>query len=1098
MQCGTRLAAACAHCGTELPAEARFCPRCGEAVGVAPQQPPRRDPRAYTPKHLADKILTGKSALEGERKQVTVLFADVKGSVELAEKVDPEEWHRILDRFFAILSEGVHRFEGTVNQFTGDGIMALFGAPIAHADHARRACHAALALREELRGYADELARSRGVEFSVRMGLNSGEVIVGRIGDDLRMDYTAQGHTVGLASRLEQLAGAGSVYLSEDTAALVSDFFRLRDLGEFEVKGVREPLRVFELEGVGPERSRLDIARARGFSPFLGRDRELEKLESALASAKSGHGQIVAVHGEAGVGKSRLCLEFAERCRARGVQVYAADCVPYGRALPLSPVQQFLQSFFRIEEADDPRAARKKIAEVLLRQGPGMEETLHLVYDFMGVPDPEHPLPEMEVETGHRLFVQTLRRICMTCGETPTLIVFEDLQWADAGTEAFLEQIADSVATNPALLLVTYRPEYEALWLRGRTHDQLRLMPLASDTVDELLAEVLGTDPGLRALATRIRERAGGNPFFVEEVVHSLADEGSLEGQRGAHRLVKPVDELAIPPTIQGVVAERIDRLKDGQKEVLQMAAVIGREFSQQLLEKIVDLPEAELVRVLRELESSEFIHPKRVYPRTEYAFRQPLTQEVAYRSQLMDRRASLHAKVARLLEAEKCEASDDCAALLAHHWERAGDALKAAQWSLQAAEWTAPRDPRESLRHYRKAIALLDTLPESPEMLSLAVLARAGVLGGAAFLPVDPSEVTLLFEQGKALAKRGDDQRGLVKLFSSYGLVQASSGNADAALEHAKEAVRLARELDDPEFEASMRAMILFAHYGAGRLREAFEYAADAESRLPGGGASTNDQVTAENFLSRGFRGLMLTFAGGFEDAKRELERAIQFAHEQGKTYSWMHGALVDLAGFTLQNDGAMQHARAGVAAAEQFGSPFFTALAARSLGRAYMLEERWPEAIASLEQALGLIRETRTAVELEGVVLALLAEAQLAAGDGERARALAEEGVRIGEKRHTRLSETHARLALAHILLCTQGTRESAAVSEELGRVSALIEETGARSYLPFVYMARAELANAEGDAATRERELLQARDLFQEMGAPAQAERINARLG
>ena len=273
VQCGTRLVAACAHCGTELPAEARFCPQCGQEVGAAPQQPTRRDPRAYTPKHLADKILTAKSALEGERKQVTVLFADVKGSVELAEKVDPEEWHRILDRFFAILSEGVHRFEGTVNQFTGDGIMALFGAPIAHADHALRACHAALALREELRGYADELARTRGVEFSVRMGLNSGEVIVGRIGDDLRMDYTAQGHTVGLASRLEQLADAGSVYLSEDTVALVSGFFRLRDLGEFEIKGVREPLRVFELEGVGRERGekgeRGEGAEGAGFRPDL-------------------------------------------------------------------------------------------------------------------------------------------------------------------------------------------------------------------------------------------------------------------------------------------------------------------------------------------------------------------------------------------------------------------------------------------------------------------------------------------------------------------------------------------------------------------------------------------------------------------------------------------------------------------------------------------------------------------------------------------------------------------------------------------------------------------------------------------------------------
>ncbi len=310
MQCGVRLALACAQCGAELPAAAGFCISCGRSVAPASAPAPERDLRVYTPKHLADKILTSKSALEGELKQVTVLFADIQRSMELANAIDPEEWHRIMDRFFTILAEGIHRFEGTVNQFTGDGIMALFGAPIAHEDHAQRACYAALHLTRELRCYGDELRVERGLNLGVRIGLNSGQVVVGKIGDDLRMDYTAQGPTVGLAARMEQIAAPDRVCLTQHTARLIEGYFQLRDLGETKVKGVGEPLRVYELEGVGSMRTRLDLARARGFLRFVGRVDEMAALKAALERTIEGNGQVVGIVGVAGVGKSRLCLEF--------------------------------------------------------------------------------------------------------------------------------------------------------------------------------------------------------------------------------------------------------------------------------------------------------------------------------------------------------------------------------------------------------------------------------------------------------------------------------------------------------------------------------------------------------------------------------------------------------------------------------------------------------------------------------------------------------------------------------------------------------------------------------------------------------------------
>ncbi|TMB00790.1 MAG: hypothetical protein E6J70_09570 [Deltaproteobacteria bacterium] len=338
---------ACPRCATFNPVSQRFCDSCGQQLASTGTPERARDLRAYTPRHLIEKILTTRSALEGERKQVTVLFADMVDSMRLAERVDAEEWHRVLDRFFQILAAGIHRFEGTINQFTGDGVMALFGAPVAHEDHARRGCHAALHMMDELRGYASGL-RVRGLEFSVRMGLNSGEVVVGTIGDDLRMDYTAQGHAVGLAARMEQVAAPGTVYVSEHTARLVEGFFTLRDHGTPPMKGVSTPVRVFELEGIGPLRTRLDAAGVRGFSRLVGREEELAWLDGILARALESNGQVVGVVGDAGVGKSRVCLEFVNRCRARGIAVQEAHCPAHASTVPLLPIRELLRSYFAL------------------------------------------------------------------------------------------------------------------------------------------------------------------------------------------------------------------------------------------------------------------------------------------------------------------------------------------------------------------------------------------------------------------------------------------------------------------------------------------------------------------------------------------------------------------------------------------------------------------------------------------------------------------------------------------------------------------------------------------------------------------------------
>ncbi|MBW2578961.1 MAG: AAA family ATPase, partial [Deltaproteobacteria bacterium] len=527
--CGAPLSATCVTCGATPPPGSGFCNGCGAALGATTASNPasERAPADYTPRHLADKILQSKSALEGERKQVTVMFADVKGSMDLAGQVDAERWHEILDGFFTILADGVHRFEGTVNQYTGDGIMALFGAPIAHEDHAQRACYAALHLREELDRYATEIKREHGIGFSTRMGLHSGEVVVGKIGDDLRMDYTAQGQSVGLAQRMESLASPDSCYLTAATAALASGYFEFEDLGEFNVKGVTEKVHVHRLTGIGSSRSRFDISLARGLSRFVGRAADLRILEDATEQAATGNGQVIGVVAEAGTGKSRLCFEFMERCRARGMQVFEGRAVAHGRNIPLLPILEVFRAYFEIRQEDDDRTAREKIAGRMVLLDHAFAEALPLLFDFLGVADPQRPAPRLDPEARQRQLLAVMRQVIQSVSEErPTVTLIEDLHWMDEASGEFLAHMVEAREGSRNVLLLNFRPEYRADWMQKSWYRQIALTPLGKEAIAELLADLLGSDPSLAGLASPIHARTSGNPFFTEEVTQTLIESG--------------------------------------------------------------------------------------------------------------------------------------------------------------------------------------------------------------------------------------------------------------------------------------------------------------------------------------------------------------------------------------------------------------------------------------------------------------------------------------------------------------------------------------------------------------------------------------------
>jgi class 3 adenylate cyclase/tetratricopeptide (TPR) repeat protein len=1027
---------------------------------------------------------------------VTVLFADVMGSMELAERSDPEEWRSIMARFFAILCEGVHRFEGTVDKFTGDGIMALFGAPVAHEDHARRASYAALHLQRELATYAAELRRSQGLSFSVRTGLNSGEVVVGAIGEDLGMDYTAIGYTVGLAQRMEQLAAADRIYVTEHTASLVEDHVALTDLGEFQVKGTSRSLRVYELTGAAPDRAGAPARRrTRGYSPFVGRDEELHSLETALERAVAGEAQVVGIVGEAGVGKSRLCSEFTRRLRERGVPVYHAAGQPHAKSVPLHPVLQLMRAYFDIGEQDSGQTARERIAGKLLLLDESFADDLPLLFELLAVPDPERSPPRMDPEARQRQLLALTKRVIRAQGKrAPGVNLFEDLHWLDPASEAFVANHVDAIHGTQILTVVNFRPEYRAPWMSKSYYRQIALGPLAPEATGQLLADLLGSDPSLEGLPELIRERTRGNPFFVEEVVQSLVEAGCLEGEPGAYRLVRAADTLAVPASVQAVLAARIDRLPARGKSVLQAAAVIGTEFPAPVLARVTGLAHAELDEVMGELVGAEFVYEQDLYPEAIYAFKHPLTQEVAYGSQLAERRAAVHADVARALAEQYPERLDERAALLAQHWEAAGEELAAAHWHALAADWAGTNDPNGALRHWSRVRELTDALPASKDTVRLGLGARVNSLNFGWRLGISHEDAETLFADADRMAAESGDVRSRAILLSIYSTVRGhSEGDLREYARLAREAIALADSARDPALYLTVSGGVTYALFCIGEYREAAAVCdraielADGDPTVGAGvvvGCPYAFCVTA--------KGVAIGNLGDLQEGRRLVEQGMTLAREQRdlELVGWGHWWSTWQSHFLGETEAAVAHAGQAIEIAERIGDSYSRAWAWCWLGLAERGRGEWLRAVEALERSAALSRERRTAVEGEALRLAVLAECHAGLGELERARDGAAEAAEVARRQGHVIWEAYASVALARVLLACGELDD---VEPALDRALRQARRSRTRIFEPLIHVERAALARARGEAARADRELLDAKRLFSEVGAREQAARL-----
>jgi class 3 adenylate cyclase/tetratricopeptide (TPR) repeat protein len=754
-------------------------------------------PQTYTPKYLAEKIISSKAALEGERKLVTILFADVKSSMELLADRDPEEARKIIDPVLAHMMESVHRYEGTVNQVMGDGIMALFGAPLAHEDHAVRACYAALRMQDLIRQYTEETRRNYGIEVQIRVGIHSGEVVVRSIGSDLRMDYSAVGLTTHLAARMEQLAPPGVTRLTGEAVRLAEGFVQVKPLGLIPIKGIAEPREVFELLGAAAVRTRLQAASARGFTRFVGRDAELEQMRQAAEYARRGQGQIVAVVGEPGVGKSRLLYEFIHSHRTHGWLVLEASSVSYGKATPFLPVADLLRAYLRIGDRDDARTVRAGIVGTLLTLDRALEVVAghHLA---TGRPGDQRSLAQDRTRTASPTYDRRYQTFALRESRAqPLLLVFEDLHWIDAETQAVLDSVVASMPTAPVFLAVNYRPEYRHDWAAKTYYRQLRIDPLLPETADELLQTLLGMDASLKPLKALLIGRTEGNPLFLEESVRTLVESHALIGEAGAYRLTKAVDILKVPATVQAILATRIDRLQPEFKRLLQAASVIGKDVPFVLLEAIAEMSGDQLWHSLSALQAAEFLYEARLFPDLEYTFKHALTHDVSYGSLLEDRRRHLHTAVVAALEGLYADRVSEVVEVLAHHAVRGRLGEKAVRYLRQAGAKAVARSANQRGRRVVRNGA--GPMPETAESLSDTLNIRIA-LGPAldAVHGAHAEEVRISYERALGLVERlGDVSRRFPAIWGLW-YVAIYRGQYQRAYEYAQQLLSVAQASND------------------------------------------------------------------------------------------------------------------------------------------------------------------------------------------------------------------------------------------------------------------------------------------------------------
>jgi class 3 adenylate cyclase/tetratricopeptide (TPR) repeat protein len=1065
----------CGSCQEVAPPRARFCPFCGLPLGTTGREAPTTLPRGGAPggaDHSAPR-----SDLSGERKHVTVLFADVTASMAVLTSHDAEEAATLFDLVLEYMAEAVRRYEGTVMNVLGDGILALFGAPVAQEDHAVRACYAALRMQERISAYGDAVQRTHGIPIQIRVGLNSGEVVLRAIGADPGA-RSVVGQTVHVASRMEQLAKPGTILATSETVALGAGRVRTRALGPVNVKGLADPIHVFEVVGALGSSTRAESP-ARALTPLLGRQAEMGQLAAALDMVRQGMGQLVAVTGEAGIGKTRLVQEFLRLCRAGGCLAFDAAAQPFSRAIGHRTGLDVVRSYFGIDRADSLQSIRRKIEAAIPPVAPELGEQVPAMLWQLGVLDAGHPFWRLDAATRRqRAFEANFRFIGAEARRRPFVLVLENLQWIDADAEDSLKLLAKGLMPF-TLVVVTYRPDYDEGWLLRAGATRVHLDPLGPATAVGLLDTLLGVAPELAPLKGLLIERAGGNPFFLEESVRDLAQSGVLSGERGQYRLERPVTAIHVPSTVRSVLEARIDRLPPGDKRVLQCAAVIGEHVSSGLLEAVADLPGDEMLASLARLRQAEFLEEQALFPEPVHAFRHSLTHDVAYGSLLHDRRRALHARTLAALERRHAVLVDIVEAL-AHHAFRAELWDQALHYSWQAGIRTGAG--RDAVAFFEQALAALGHLPDDTAHRALAVDLRDELARVLVPLGEHP-RIVLMLREAQALAMSIEDRARLARTLALLSSAYWEVGDSAGAIETGERAVAVAERVGEPD----LRVMANFSLGGAARAIGDYRRAVSLlRANLPlTDGARATDHfglAGAASVLTRGHLAWSLAELGDFAEAVDRADEAIRLAQATGHAFSQAHAQLA--LGGTLLRQGRLAEAipvlERGLALTKD--APFLFAPTAGDLGVIYALSGRGDAGVELAERGV-LQAERMGRLGRLSLIVTHLGEACFFAGRRADAGRQAERALALAIERGERGNQVYAH-RLAGLVAAEDDPPRVEAARHHLGQAVDLAGTLGMRPLAARCHLALGRLARRLGDGAAARPHFDTARALLETM--------------
>jgi class 3 adenylate cyclase/tetratricopeptide (TPR) repeat protein len=811
-ECGTKLELICPMCQFANLPSFKFCGKCGHNLPLASEKPPEQPSldekiakiQRYLPEKLTEKILSQRGKIEGEHKQVTVMFCDMQGFTALSERLGPEDVYSIMDQVYEIMIRKVHEFEGTVNEMTGDGIMALFGAPIALEDAPQRAVRSAQAIHMEMTRFNHNIRQERtGIPpLKLRIGIHSGPVVVGTLGNDLRVEFKAVGDTVNLASRMETLAEPGTTYVSEATFKLTEGLFLFEALGEKEVKGRTEKVRIFRVIAHSTRTTRFDVSAERGLTPFVGRSRELELMLDAFERAKEGRGQSVSIVAEAGIGKSRLLYEFRKAIANEDVTFLEGRCLSYGRNVAYHPVIDLLRSNFNIREEHSDEEIRSKVKRGLKITQVDEDSTLPYILDLLSVPDSGID-PLLSPEARKERIIDALNRLVLGgAANRPIVIAIEDLHWIDKISEQRFKSLLDCMSGSRVFLIFTYRPEFVHTWGAKSYHSQLNLNRLSNRESLAMVTYLLGAkniDSGLEEL---ILEKTEGIPFFIEEFIRSLTDLKIIESEDNVFRVASDIQNLTIPATIRDVIMARIDSLPDAAKDLLQTGSVIEREFSYELVKQVADIAEKELLQLLSVLRDSELLYERGIYPQSTYVFKHALTQEVAYESLLQQKRREIHGRVARALEDIYADKAEQHCELLANHWELSSTPDRSIAYLISSGEKSnSNQAATAAVAFFTRALKLIEKSGKSSEQ-RVQMRIRAGRA-----VPLHSQgkieESLHDYQEALRLARTLGDQQVALRCLTGIPVLIYNTIYQDKVPEYCQQGLDLARRLGDPGAES-------------------------------------------------------------------------------------------------------------------------------------------------------------------------------------------------------------------------------------------------------------------------------------------------------